>query len=246
GIAAVAVVLRNSHRDPRHERAVADAIRALRPDLHVVMGHMVCPEVGYLTRIETTLVDAAITPVLRAAMRRDQIPSDARAIRSDGSLLPAPSLTAPDAVLSGPAGGVLPVPEVARKGGFSCAIGLDMGGTSTDVCRVEVGTLPRHEGDVRVAGVRLRRPMLEVETIAAGGGSVLWSDGLRLGVGPRSAGADPGPQCTGRGGPPTLTDAALALGLVDPLAFDPPLDPSRIDLPGSPEAFVTIAREAMA
>ncbi|MCA9569124.1 MAG: hydantoinase B/oxoprolinase family protein, partial [Myxococcales bacterium] len=149
------------------------------------------------------------------------------------------------AVLSGPAGGVLAVREVARRAGFTRAVGLDMGGTSTDVCRVD-GDLPRRTGRIEVAGVHLARPMLAVDTIAAGGGSVLWSDGTRIGVGPRSAGAHPGPQCYGRGGPPTLTDAALELGLVDAAHFEPPLDPSCVDLPGDARSFVDVAREQMA
>ncbi|MCP4917568.1 MAG: 5-oxoprolinase [Proteobacteria bacterium] len=241
GVEAVAVVLVNSHVNPAHEEAVAASLDGV----HVTLGHRTSPEVGYLARIETALVDAAITPVLHAAMERDRIPSDALAMRSDGGLSPAPEFRAPDAVLSGPAGGVLAVAAVARQAGFERAVGLDMGGTSTDVCRVD-GVLPRREGDVRVAGVRLRRPMLEVETIAAGGGSVLRSDGRSLFVGPESAGADPGPQARGRGGPPTLTDAALLAGLVRTDAFSPPLDPALVRLPADPEAFLDVAREAMA
>ncbi len=243
GFEAVAVVLLHSHRNPAHERAVGAAL-SHRP--HVVLGHESSPELGYLSRIETTLVDAAISPLLRRAMRRDKIPSNALAMRSDGGLCPADEFRAPDAVLSGPAGGVRAVEAVAKMAGFQRAVGLDMGGTSTDVCRVDVGRLPRREGDVRVAGVRLRRPILEVETIAAGGGSILTHDGLRLRVGPASAGADPGPQCYGRGGPPTLTDAALALDLLDPTAFEPALDVQAVQLPGEPEEFVHVAREAMA
>jgi 5-oxoprolinase (ATP-hydrolysing) len=243
---AIAIALLNSSRNPDHENRLAKAIAQRHPDLHLSIGHRISPEVGYLARIETTLVDAAITPILRHSMARDQIPETALAMCSDGSLAPAGSLRAPDAVLSGPAGGVLAVAAVAKQAGFARAVGLDMGGTSTDVCRVEHGHLPRREGEVRVAGVRLRRPMLEVETIAAGGGSILWSDGYRLGVGPRSAGADPGPQCYGRGGPPTLTDAALQAGLVDPSRFDPPLDPSAVALPGPADDFLDLARTDMA
>lgn len=246
GIEAVAVALLHSPRDPSHERAVADALLARRPDLFVSLGHELSPEVGYLARIETALVDAAITPVLRRALARDRIPAGALALRSDGSLCPAAELRAPDAVLSGPAGGVVAVAAVARQAGVERAVGLDMGGTSTDVCLVGPGGLPRREGEVRVAGVRLRRPMLEVDTIAAGGGSILWNDGLRLGVGPASAGADPGPACRGRGGPPTVTDAALRVGLVDADAFEPPLDPALAQVPGDPEAFLDLARDQMA
>lgn len=246
-IEAVAIVLVNSHRSARHERLVSEAVRGAAPtSIWLTVGHEISPELGYLARIETALVDAAISPILARAMDRDRIPGDALAMRSDGGLCPAHDLRAPDAVLSGPAGGVLAVAAVAKQAGFERAVGLDMGGTSTDVCRVEVGVLPRREGDVEVAGVALRRPMLEVETIAAGGGSVLSQDDQRLTVGPESAGAHPGPQCYGRGGPPTLTDAALALGLMDAAAFTPPLDPTQVSLPGRAEDFVDIAREAMA
>jgi 5-oxoprolinase (ATP-hydrolysing) len=138
------------------------------------------------------------------------------------------------------------VAHVAAQGGFASAVGLDMGGTSTDVCRVEHGRLPFREGTLQVGGVWIRRPMLEVHTIAAGGGSILQNDGVRLGVGPASAGADPGPACYGRGGPQTLTDAALEAGLLDPTAFDPPLELGAVDLPGDAREFLDLAREAMA
>jgi 5-oxoprolinase (ATP-hydrolysing) len=246
GIEAVAIVLMNSPLNPAHELALAERIREQYPNIYISLGHQVAAELGYLARIETALVDAAITPLLRRAMTRDKIPSEAQAICSDGSLIAARDFTAPDAVLSGPAGGVLAVAAVAAMAGFDRAVGLDMGGTSTDVCRVERDDIPRVEGHVAVAGVRLSRPILEVETIAAGGGSVLTNDGFRLGVGPESAGADPGPQCYGKGGPPTLTDAALALGLVDEGSFEPPLDASAVRIPGDPQEFVDIAREAMA
>jgi len=243
GVEAVAVVLLHGPSEPEHELALA---AALPPGLHVSLGHRCVPERGYLSRVETTLVDAAITPILARAIARDRIPPGSRAMRSDGSLCPAEDLRAPDAVLSGPAGGVLAVAAVAAQAGFARAVGLDMGGTSTDVCRVDAGRLPRRETDARVAGVRLRRPQLEVETIAAGGGSVLWHDGVRLRVGPQSAGADPGPACYGRGGPPTLTDACLVAGLIDPEAFEPPLDAELVELPGAAGEFIEVAREAMA
>lgn len=243
---AVAIVLKHGPVAPQVERALAVRIREAWPGLHVACGHAIDAEVGLLPRIHTTLVDAAITPILHEALARDRLPTGALAMRSDGSLIAADALRAPDAVLSGPAGGVLAVEAIAKKAGFQAAVGLDMGGTSTDVCRVDVGRLPMREGHLEVAGVHLRRPMLEVHTIAAGGGSILDHDGRQLRVGPASAGADPGPQCYGRGGPPTLTDAALKLGLVDPESFDPPLDPGAVRLPGEAEAFVDIAREAMA
>ena len=243
GIESVAVVMLGSGWNPAHERAIAARLPAGLP---VSLGHRVCPEVGYLTRIESTLLDAAVTPVLEAALRQDRIPEKAMAIRSDGGLVPARSLRAPDAVLSGPAGGVLAVAEVARLAGVTLAIGLDMGGTSTDICIVEPGRLPWRSAGWRVDGHRVGRAALEVETIAAGGGSVLGHDGVGWTVGTASAGADPGPQAWGRGGPPTLTDAAIALGLLDTATFPRPLYPERIDLPGPAAGFVAVAREAMA
>lgn len=245
GMEAVAIALLHSPRNPEHERAVARWV-AEHSGAFVALGHELCPAQGYLARVETTLVDAAVTPILRAAMARDHIPPEARAVRSDGSWCPAHDLRAPDAILSGPASGVLAVAAIARAAGAPAAIGLDMGGTSTDVCVVGVGEPPVRDEDVFVAGVTVRRPMLEVETIAAGGGSILWSDGVRFGVGPRSAGADPGPQCTGRGGPPTLTDATLVSGGLDPTRFHPPLDPAKVALPGPAEEFLAVARAQMA
>ena len=246
GFEAAAVALLNSHADPRDERAVAEELSRAHPGLFISLGHLQSPALGYLARVETTLVDAAITPRLREAMGRDLIPGAARAICSDGSLTRAARLGAPDAALSGPAGGVLAVMEVARQAGFAGAVGLDMGGTSTDLCCVEVGAPPRRQGAARVGDALISRPALEVETIAAGGGSVLWRDAALLRVGPRSAGARPGPQCYGRGGPPTLTDAALALGLIDAAAFSPPLRPELVALPGDPAEFIELAREEMA
>jgi len=244
--AAVAIVLLHGPSRPAWEEQLAEAARRRWPEAHVALGHRLAPQRGYLARLETTLVDAAITPILRRAMARDAIPATATAIRSDGSLVPAEELNAPDAVLSGPAGGVVAVAAVARHLGVARMVGFDMGGTSTDVSLVVDGEIPRRDGHQRVAGTALRRPVLEVSTIASGGGSVLHHDGIRLRVGPRSAGADPGPQCYGRGGPPTVTDAALAAGRIDPAAFDPPLQPQRVDLPDRPEAYLAVAHEQMA
>lgn len=243
GAASFAVVTFGSGWNPAHELAIASA---LSPDMPVSLGHRCSPEVGYLTRIETTLLDAAVTPMLHAALQQDQIPADAMAIRSDGGLVPARELRAPDAVLSGPAGGVLAVAAVAELAGVALAIGFDMGGTSTDVCLVEGGQLPRREAGWRIDGLRVGRAALEVETIAAGGGSILGHDGVGWTVGPASAGANPGPQAWGRGGPPTLTDAAIAAGLVDVHDFPRGLSLECIALPGPAEAFLAVAQEAMA
>ncbi len=251
---AVAIALTGTEDDAEHERRLGERLLEAAPHLHVALGHSISPEPGYLARIETTLVDAAITPHLMAHLNHDEIPADALAVRSDAGLVPAYDLRAPDAILSGPAPGVLAVLEVARLAGFAGAVGLDMGGTSTDVCLVTTQDGPRRrEGELEVAGVRLSRTMLEIDTIAAGGGSILQSDGVRLAVGPRSAGANPGPQCYGRGGPPTLTDAALIAGLIDPAHFPIPLHSEAVDLPthgaDAGEAalrFLDVARETMA
>lgn len=229
--------------DAQRELAVSQMLPAGMP---VSLGHVLSPTLGYLARIETTLLDAAITPVLQAAMAADRIPQRAVAIRSDGTLCAAGDLRAPDAILSGPAGGVLAVAEVVRLAGVPGAAGLDMGGTSTDVCLVEAGQLRRRLGEWKVGGIRLSRPALEVETIAAGGGSILAHDGLRYTVGPHSAGSRPGPQVFGRGGPPTLTDAAVQAGLIELDTFDTLMDVSAIQLPGPADAFIEIARESMA
>ncbi len=242
-IETVAIVLFGSCWNPAHELALA---AGLPVGTEVSLGHRHSPEVGYLARIETTLLDAAVSPVLCRALRADRIPPSALAIRSDGSLTAAATLRAPDAVLSGPAGGALAVEAVALLAGVSMAVGLDMGGTSTDVCVVEPGRLARRAPGWRVAGLRAGRPALEIETIAAGGGSILGRDGLGYTVGSASAGADPGPQAFGRGGPPTLTDAAIQEGLVDIANFPLALHPERIDLPGPAGAFLAIARESMA
>ena len=243
---AVAIAIVHGPSRGSWERRLADEARQRWPHAHIALGHELAPQRGYLARVETTLVDAAISPILQAAVRSDRIRPDAHAIRSDGSLVPAHALRAPDAVLSGPAGGVVAVAAVARHLQLPLLVGFDMGGTSTDVSLVRDGVIPRRDGHQRIAGTALRRPVLEVRTIAAGGGSVLTHDGIRLTVGPTSAGADPGPQCYGRGGPPTVTDAALAAGRVDPEAFTPTLQPHAVDLPDRPEAYLAVAHEQMA
>lgn len=245
-VAAVGVALVNGPQNPAHERAVAAAISVRRPDVPVVCGHAADPALGYLARIHTVWVEAAVTPVLQAALLRDRVGPEALAMRSDGGLVPAARLTAADAVLSGPAGGVVAVHALARALGRP-VIGFDMGGTSTDVVVVRPDEdLPLRRAGIRLDGVRLRRPQLWVDTIAAGGGSVIGRDGGLVRVGPRSAGASPGPQCYGRGGPPTVTDAALVAGWVDAAAFDPPLDVGRVSLPAPAEECLAVAHEQMA
>ncbi|MFT6818324.1 MAG: 5-oxoprolinase (ATP-hydrolyzing) [Myxococcota bacterium] len=243
---SIAIVLLNSSRNPAHEDLMAAWLRSQYPHTPICVGHTLSPGVGLLARLETTVLDAAMTPLLRHAFARDRLPEGTQAIRSDASLCDASQLRAPDALLSGPAGGVLAVKHVARLAGFAHAVGLDMGGTSTDVCRVDVDSPIPRTAELRIAGLRVRRPSVDVHTIAAGGGSVASHRSGQLCVGPESAGANPGPQCYGRGGPPTVTDAALALGWMDGTAFDPPLDASKVSLPDRPEAIVDLAQELMA
>src|SRR5580700_10192893 len=141
---------------------------------------------------------------------------------SAGGLVDASRFVGKDSILSGPAGGVIGFSRVAERAGFERSIGFDMGGTSTDVSRFD-GTYER-EFETQKAGVRIVAPMLAVETVAAGGGSICDFDGVKLVVGPASAGADPGPACYGRGGPLTVTDMNLFLGKIPPERFPFPLD----------------------
>ena len=232
GFTAAAIAFLHADLNPVHELEAGDIARAAGFEF-VALSHQVSPLPRFIPRAETTVADAYLTPVLRAYASRV-----ARAVNgaplyfmtSAGGLVRAEAFRGRDAVVSGPAGGVVGVARTAQAAGAKAVLGLDMGGTSTDVCRY-AGTLERRDA-AKVAGVKLRSPMLDVETVAAGGGSILDFDGLRARVGPASAGADPGPAAYGRGGPATITDANLVLGRIDPRAFpamfgeahDQPLD----------------------
>ncbi|MGI8841472.1 MAG: hydantoinase B/oxoprolinase family protein [Caulobacteraceae bacterium] len=232
GFESVAIAFLHGDLNPAHERR-AEAIARAAGLAFVAIGGEVSPLPRFLPRAETTVADAYLTPVLRAhveAMERAVGGADLFFMTSGGGLVRARAFRGRDAVMSGPAGGVVGVARTAQGAGAAAVLGFDMGGTSTDVCRF-AGALERREA-ASVAGVKLRVPMLDVESVAAGGGSILAFDGLRARVGPASAGADPGPAAYGRGGPATVTDANLVLGRLDPLAFpsvfgiagDAPLD----------------------
>jgi len=181
----------------------------------------------FLDRARTAVADAYLTPGLKAyveAVSRAVAGAPLYFMTSGGGLMRAEAFRGRDAVLSGPAGGVIGVARIASAAERPQVLGLDMGGTSTDVCRF-AGALERRDR-ISLAGVGLRAPMLDVETIAAGGGSVLAFDGLRARVGPQSAGAIPGPAAYGRGGPATITDANLVLGRLDPDALAPIFGPN--------------------
>ncbi|WP_424919723.1 hydantoinase B/oxoprolinase family protein [Streptomyces sp. wa1064] len=219
GLRSAAVVLMHGYRHPAHERAVAEAAREAG-FTQVSSSHEVSPLIRLVPRGDTTVVDAYLSPVLRRYV--DEVAARLDGIRlmflqSNGGLREAARFRGKDAVLSGPAGGVVGMVRTSRQAGYDRVIGFDMGGTSTDVSHY-AGTFERELG-TEVAGVRMRAPMMSIHTVAAGGGSVLHFDGSRYRVGPDSAGADPGPACYRRGGPLTVTDANVMLGRVQPGHF---------------------------
>ncbi|GAU67410.1 putative 5-oxoprolinase [Streptomyces sp. NBRC 110611] len=234
GLRSAAVVLLHGYRHPDHERAVAElARRAGFPQ--VSCSHEVSPLMKLVPRGDTTVVDAYLSPIL--ARYVDEVAAQLPGIRlmfmqSNGGLREAARFRGKDAVLSGPAGGVVGMVRTAAEAGdgHDRVIGFDMGGTSTDVSHY-AGEFERVFGS-EVAGVRMRAPMMNIHTVAAGGGSVLHFDGRRYRVGPDSAGAVPGPACYRRGGPLTVTDANVMLGRIQPGHFpavfgpdgDQPLD----------------------
>ena len=216
-IDAIAVCLLHSDLDPRHERAVADALRAARPQL-VVCSHEVSPEFREYERMATTVVEAFLEPVCAPYLiQLEAFAPEALVMTSAGGLIPVAggARAAAALLLSGPAGGVRAAGEIAAACGFADAVSFDMGGTSTDVCLIR-GRVPEPTAGRIVAGYPIRLPALDVHTVGAGGGSIASLDaGGALVVGPRSAGAVPGPACYGRGGEePTVTDADLVLGRI--------------------------------
>jgi len=216
-VETVAVCLLFSFRDPSHERAVARELRRRLPHARVVASHEVAPEVREYERASTTVIDAYLGPVvaryleaLGAASLGAGLP-EPFVMRSSGGLATLGEAAAHPAIalVSGPAGGVV---GAARVAGVEDALTFDMGGTSTDVCLIRGGEAER-SAEREVAGFPLRLPMVDLQTVGAGGGSIVWRDaGGAVRVGPKSAGADPGPACYGRGGTrPTVTDANLLL-----------------------------------
>jgi 5-oxoprolinase (ATP-hydrolysing) len=232
GFTSAAIAFLHSDLNPAHELAAGKLARAAGFD-YVALSHEASPLPRFIPRAETAVADAYLTPVLRAYV--DQVAAAVNGaplwfMTSAGGLVRADAFRGKDAVVSGPAGGVVGVARTAAQSGSAAVLGFDMGGTSTDVCRF-AGVLERRD-KADVAGAKLRSPMLDVETVAAGGGSILTFDGMRARVGPDSAGANPGPAAYGLGGPATVTDANLVLGRLDPGQFpeifgpaaDAPLD----------------------
>jgi 5-oxoprolinase (ATP-hydrolysing) len=231
GIQSLAICLLHAHRNPVHERRVAAIARSIGFG-HVSLSSEVANLQKIVTRCDTTVVDAYLTPVIRdyiARIRSAAPAAQIRMITSAGGLVDAGQFIGKDSILSGPAGGVVGVAHVAKLTGRKKVIGFDMGGTSTDICRFDGKAEMRYEMEVNDprtdAGSRIVAPMLAIETVAAGGGSVCAFDGARLTVGPASAGADPGPACYGNGGPLTITDCNLFLGRLPPESFSFPLQP---------------------
>ncbi len=254
GIDALAIVFMHAYAWPEHEVEAARIAKALG-FRQISVSHEVSPLIKLVGRGDTSVADAYLTPILRRYVERvaaalgvagtrhgpRSSPGDAPQdgprllfMASSGGLRPAALFHGRDAILSGPAGGVVGAAETARIAGFSRIIGFDMGGTSTDVSHF-AGQYER-SFETEVAGVRLRAPMMRIHTVAAGGGSILHYDGTRLRVGPDSAGADPGPMCYRKGGPLTVTDANLCVGKLLPDFFprifgphgDAPLDAASV------------------
>ncbi len=219
GFEAVAIAFLHADLNPAHELE-AGVLAGAAGFPTVVLSHEASPLPRFIPRAETAVADAYLTPVLRAYVERVAGAVNGAPLwfmTSAGALVHAERFRGRDAVVSGPAGGVVGVGLTAEAAGAAQVLGFDMGGTSTDVCRY-AGRLERR-GTAAVAGAKIRAPMLDVETVAAGGGSILRFDGLRARAGPQSAGARPGPAAYGLGGPATVTDAQLVLGRLDPRAF---------------------------
>ena len=236
GIAAVAIVFMHAYRYPEHERQVAALAREMG-FAQVSVSHEVSPLIKLVGRGDTTVVDAYLSPILRRYVAQVDKDLDARRsaarlmfMMSSGGLTAAELFQGKDAILSGPAGGVVGMAETGRQAGFDRLIGFDMGGTSTDVSHFD-GEYER-AFETEVAGVRMRAPMMLIHTVAAGGGSILHFDGARFRVGPDSAAANPGPACYRRKGPLAVTDANVMVGKLIPDFFpkifgpaqDQPLD----------------------
>jgi 5-oxoprolinase (ATP-hydrolysing) len=219
GLRSVAVVFMHGYRYTAHERVAAELAREIG-FTHISTSHQASPMMKFVSRGDTTVVDAYLSPILRRYV--DQVAQEMPGVslffmQSSGGLTQAHAFQGKDAILSGPAGGIVGMARTAGLAGQSRVIGFDMGGTSTDVSHY-AGVFER-EFETQVAGVRMRAPMMSIHTVAAGGGSLLRYDGARFRVGPESAGANPGPASYRRGGPLTVTDANVMLGKIQPRHF---------------------------
>jgi 5-oxoprolinase (ATP-hydrolysing) len=251
GFNAVAIVFMHAYRYPEHERQVAGLARETG-FAQVSVSHECSALIKLVGRGDTTVVDAYLSPILsryvaRVSRELDVERTGARLMfmMSSGGLTSAGLFAGKDAILSGPAGGVVAMARTGKSAGFDRVIGFDMGGTSTDVAHFD-GEYER-AFETEVAGVRMRAPMMSIHTVAAGGGSILHFDGARFRVGPDSAGADPGPRCYRRGGPLAVTDANLMAGKLIPDFFPKIFGPGQdqpLDAGSVREGFAALAREA--
>jgi 5-oxoprolinase (ATP-hydrolysing) len=246
GIRAVAVVFMHGYRYTAHEQRAAQIARELG-FTQVSASHEVSPLMKLVSRGDTTVVDAYLSPILRRYV--DQVAAQMPGVRlffmqSSGGLTEAQRFQGRDAILSGPAGGIVGMVRTATAAGHYKVIGFDMGGTSTDVSHY-AGEFER-AFETQVAGVRMRAPMMSIHTVAAGGGSLLQFDGARLRVGPQSAGANPGPASYRRGGPLATTDANVLLGKIQPAWFPKVFGPGAdepLDAAGVAARFAELAAQ---
>jgi 5-oxoprolinase (ATP-hydrolysing) len=248
GFRSIAILLMHGYRFSDHEKRLAAIAKAIGfPQISV--SHDVSPLMKLVSRGDTTVVDAYLSPILRRYV--NQVASEVgnkttrlMFMQSNGGLTDAATFQGKDSILSGPAGGIVGAVETARQAGFERIIGFDMGGTSTDVSHYN-GAFERSY-EAQVAGVRMRAPMMQIHTVAAGGGSILHFDGARFRVGPDSAGAAPGPAAYRRNGPLTVTDCNVMLGRLNPEFFPKVFGPNGdqpIDRTTVTEKFGALAAE---
>jgi 5-oxoprolinase (ATP-hydrolysing) len=246
GIRSCAIALLHGYRYPQHEQQI-EAIARRIGFVQVSVSHEVSPLMKLVARGDTTVVDAYLSPVLRRYVNQvaAQLPGvKLQFMQSSGGLADAQQFQGKDAILSGPAGGIVGAARTAQQAGIQKIISFDMGGTSTDVAHY-AGEYER-AFDAEVAGVRLRAPLMQIHTVAAGGGSICQFDGVRLRVGPESAGADPGPAAYRRGGPPTVTDCNVLLGRIQPEFFPAVFGPNgdeTLDADAVAERFRVLAAD---
>ena len=253
GIRSVAIVFMHGYKHPDHERAVAKVALEIGYE-QVSPSHEVSPLIKFVGRGDTAVVDAYLSPILRRYV--DQVAGELDTENTDlqlmfmmssGGLTAAHLFQGRDAILSGPAGGIVGAVETSRLAGFEKIIGFDMGGTSTDVAHF-AGDLEK-DFETEVAGVRMRAPMMKIHTVAAGGGSLLTYDGSRYRVGPESAGANPGPASYRRGGSLAVTDANVMLGKLQPDLFPAVFGPNqdeRLDRDAVVSQFEALAQQSRA
>jgi 5-oxoprolinase (ATP-hydrolysing) len=250
GFRAVAIACLHGWRHSMHEKRIASVAREIG-FTQVSVSSEISGLINYVPRADTTVADAYLSPILHRYVKElaGAFAPQTRLLfmQSNGGLAHTGAFHGRNAVLSGPAGGVVGMATAAQRAGFAKALGFDMGGTSTDVSHF-AGSFERTH-DTMVAGIRLAAPMLQVHTVAAGGGSVCYFDGARLRVGPQSAGAQPGPACYRNGGPLTVTDCNVLLGRVQPTHFPAIFGPRAnepLDRDASERAFAQLCDEVFA